>query len=229
MGASRASAYSVTLSSFRTGVLDYLVPRRLPVGTQALLLAVTVIYFVEIGVVLVLGVESWSAMFELRPDSLARPWTILVSPVSHVPWPPAYHLLPNVAGLWLAAAYVERRLGAFRMLCLFFVAGVLAQFADMALRPRPMLGASGGVLGLGGWIAVDFWRRWQFSSASPWQRYAMLVAAASIPVILGYSVLGYLSGEWRTGHVAHASGLVLGMWAAVFLTAPVNLADSKPP
>lgn len=66
-----------------------------------------------------------------------------------------FHLLCNLIGLWFFGRFVEERLGAGRMLRIFFLCGLLGGLAQVLvslLAPRffapVILGASAGVLGL---------------------------------------------------------------------------------
>ena len=68
------------------------------------------------------------------------------------------HLAINCYSLWNIAPSLEGLTGSPRMLVTYFVAAIGGNVASYALSPRPSLGASGAVFGLGGALAMYFYR-----------------------------------------------------------------------
>ncbi len=68
------------------------------------------------------------------------------------------HLAVNCYSLWNIAPALEGLTGSPRMLVTYFVAAIGGNVASYVLSPHPSLGASGAVFGLGGALAMYFYR-----------------------------------------------------------------------
>jgi membrane associated rhomboid family serine protease len=130
------------------------------------------------------------------------------------------HLLGNIWFLWVFGANVEGRIGAFRYLLLYLLAGVAAAASQVAAAPMsvvPMLGASGAISGvLGAYLIL-------FPTAFVWTLVPWFVPIVPIPAILflilwfalqAYNGVGaLLNGSGANGGVAwwaHAGGFLAG-------------------
>jgi len=68
------------------------------------------------------------------------------------------HLAVNCYSLWNIAPALEGLTGSPRMLVTYFVAALGGNVASYVMSPNPSLGASGAVFGLGGALAMYFYR-----------------------------------------------------------------------
>jgi len=68
------------------------------------------------------------------------------------------HLAINCYSLWNIAPALEGLTGSPRMLVTYFVAAIGGNVASYVFSPHPSLGASGAVFGLGGALAMYFYR-----------------------------------------------------------------------
>jgi membrane associated rhomboid family serine protease len=137
------------------------------------------------------------------------------------------HLLGNMWFLWIFGGNVEDRLGSFRFLLFYVVAGMAAATAQVAVGPMsalPMVGASGAISGvLGAYLVL-------FPTAFVWTLVPWVVPVLPVPAIV-FLVLWFLlqtfngigtlvNGTSADGGVAwwaHAGGFAAGvaliLWA----------------
>ena len=137
------------------------------------------------------------------------------------------HLLGNIWFLWIFGGNVEWRLGPFRFLLFYLLAGFAAAAAQVAVGPfsvLPMVGASGAISGvLGAYLVL-------FPTAFVWSLVPWIVPILPVPAIVflvlwfvlqAYNGVGaLLSGASSDGGVAwwaHAGGFAAGvamiLWA----------------
>ena len=131
------------------------------------------------------------------------------------------HLLGNVWFLWIFGSKVEWRLGAFRYLLFYALAGFAAAAAQIAVGPFstvPMIGASGAISGvLGAYLVL-------FPTAFVWSLVPWVVPILPIPAVVflvlwfvlqAYNGVGaLLNGTSAGGGVAwwaHAGGFLAGV------------------
>ena len=140
------------------------------------------------------------------------------------------HLAMNVFLLLAFGAGVERRLGAWRTVALYLLAGLMAPVGSLllhALQPGPaaIVGASGAISGLFGAL-LHFAFRPQGRPGEPRPRTSPAVGAAIAFVLVNllFGVLGFDTfGEARAvAWEAHLAGALAG-----WLTFP--LLDRRPP
>lgn len=142
------------------------------------------------------------------------------------------HLVGNLAYLWVFGIPVERRLGAFNLLLIFVLGGVLAHMIVAVQMPQlftPVIGASGAVSAVVGAYLALFPRR-QIGLYLPLGLFVQFTRLSSLLVIgswftlqLVYSALAPISAAmaWWT----HLAGFVLGLIFALLVRA---LAQLKP-
>jgi membrane associated rhomboid family serine protease len=137
------------------------------------------------------------------------------------------HLLGNVWFLWVFGTNVEGRIGPFRYLLLYLLAGLAAAGSQVAVGPQsliPMVGASGAISGvLGAYLIL-------FPTAFVWSLVPWIVPVLPIPAVIflalwfvlqAYNGLGTLlagsSGDGGVAWWAHAGGFAAGvgmfLWA----------------
>ena len=158
--------------------------RSMPVVTFTLIAINLVVFFLELQA----GeqfIRTWAfipARFSESPAGDA--FTILSAMFMHGGW---LHLGGNMLYLWIFGDNVEDRLGSFRFLLFYLVAGFAATFAQYAVNPAssiPNVGASGAIAGVLG-------------------AYLLMFPRARVDVLLGRQV------------VAMPAFLVLGFWVVL--------------
>ena len=151
----------------------------------------------------------------LSPSQIVRqPWTIFTSILMHAPlWPSFYHLLFNMLTLYFFGSYLSRFIGERKMLAIFFIGALLGNVVYILIAFTPLgnpyswvVGASGGVIALGGALAV----------LTPKTRVlimGMIPAPLWLAVVGSFVVLSFFRGvAWE----AHLGGLLLGAAAGYY-------------
>lgn len=154
-------------------------------------------------------------------DAPANAQTIVTSMFLHGSW---LHLLFNLWFLWLFGNMVESRLGSFRYLFLYLLAGIgaaAAQFAVAPFSPIPMLGASGAIAGILGAYLIFFPKAIIFTFVPIW--FAPIIPVpAFVFLILWFFLqvwqgLGAMLSVGESGGVAwwaHFGGFVAGFFVS---------------
>jgi membrane associated rhomboid family serine protease len=144
--------------------------------------------------------------------------TFITSMFLHGGW---LHILGNMLYLWIFGNNIEDRLGIIRFTLFYFVCGIIAGLAQVAIDPAsplPMIGASGAIAGvLGGYIVL--WPRARI------QTLIFLVYIVNVVELPAAWVLGFwfalqllngvfsLGADTATGGVAffaHVGGFIAG-------------------
>lgn len=122
--------------------------RTFPVVTYGLIALNVLFFFVELN-----GGEPFIRQWSVVPRRLVgNPAgdvvTVFTSMFMHGGW---MHLLGNMLYLWIFGDNVEDRLGSVKFLIFYFVCGIAATVAQVAVNPGstiPNLGASGAIAGV---------------------------------------------------------------------------------
>ncbi|MCH8830056.1 MAG: rhomboid family intramembrane serine protease [Planctomycetes bacterium] len=130
-------------------------------------------------------------------------WRVLISGFHHAG---PFHLLMNCAGIGFLGFLLERRMGSLRYL-LFFLAGTTVSLIPCFLVEHYVVGLSGGVYALFGYLLV-----WQnvdeeFKETIP----AGLIGAGIIGLFAGFLLNAV--GWMNISNLGHVSGLIYG-WIA---------------
>ena len=153
----------------------------------------------------------------------AQQWqTVLTHMFLHGGWA---HVLGNMWFLWIFGGNVEDRLGAFRYLLFYLLAGFAAAVMQVAVDPGaavPMLGASGAISGVLGAYLILFPTAWVWSLV-PWIVPVLPVPAFVFLVLwfvvqtmngLGARALGETGGvAWWAHAGGFAAGVAMIAWA----------------
>jgi membrane associated rhomboid family serine protease len=144
--------------------------------------------------------ESW------REGEWWRPVTALAL---HANW---LHLTMNSLALWMFGSAVERKLGWWRFIAIFLLAGAAANTLSARLGHYDVsVGASGGIFGLVAAFAVSVYRL-----RSP----LYMTARRRLLLILGLMLAADLTVgglEPQVDNLAHAGGFVAGLVVTVIL------------
>ncbi len=133
-------------------------------------------------------------------------WVVLTSSLLHVS---ATHLLSNVFVLFFFGIAVEKEIGAWKMLGIFFAGAVLGDLLSMLIYAPDVvgIGASGGVFALiGAGMLV---------SPVDMSLYPFFVPIPLSLLGMGYTiytVIGFLGGgDPHVSYIAHMGGLAVGL------------------
>ncbi len=118
----------------------------------------------------------------------------------------AAHLVGNLITLWIFGYYVCPRLGHLTYGLAYVAAGVGAGLVHLACDGRPVIGASGAIMGVLGMHVVICYG--QFGRLGPWLILAWFLATLTAGII----------GHFPAAYMAHVGGFLSGMALAVCLT-----------
>ncbi len=191
-----------------------------PVITVALIAVNLLVWALELGQDAVGTLEPFLMEYALVParftaDPLGELPTLFTAMFLHGSWG---HLLGNMLYLWIFGDNVEDRLGRARFVVFYFVTGLAASLAQVAIEPGgtiPNVGASGAIAGVMGGYLVMF----------PRARVVALVGyfVTRVPAVLvlvlwfvfqlfgGVGSLGMHTQGGGVAFFAHIGGFVAGL------------------
>jgi membrane associated rhomboid family serine protease len=177
------------------------------VQTLAAMLVVTLVYRGLEAAVTLLPVFSFpvSGLFVLAPTFPATPWTLITSVYAHAG---VGHLLGNALTLAFVGFLLERSTTNARYHAFFVVAGVLAGLAQVVVTGSAVLGASGAIFALVGYVVTANPVSEVAFSRLRLTRGVQLVVFALLAV-----VVTALTGSPGVALVAHFAGFLVGLVA----------------
>jgi membrane associated rhomboid family serine protease len=198
---------------------------RFPRAVLALVLVNTAIYLFLVVMDLVSELDLTAGAIPLEittlrdvgpRDLVPPPFTILTSMFLHAgPW----HLLGNMWFLWIFGDNVEDRMGSWKFLAFYLIAGVVGAVSQCLLMPsspNPMIGASGAVAGVLGGYVLLFPRARILS--------LLLFFRVSIPawVFLGgwFAAQLFIVSHSGIAWMAHVGGFLAGLGLVRLFAAP---------
>lgn len=197
--------------------------RSTPVVTVLLIMANVSVFAYQIFLLQQGRIEAFVHQFAFTPALLVRnpsaenALPVLTSMFLHGGW---LHLIFNMWFLWLFGNMVEDKLGSFRYLLLYFLAGIGAAAAQFAVAPVsdiPMLGASGAIAGVLGAYLIFFPKAIIFTFIPVW--FAPVIPVPAFVFLVLWFLLqlwqgvGAMLGVQEAGGVAwwaHFGGFVAG-------------------
>ncbi len=144
-----------------------------------------------------------------RSTVLDYPWTIVTSIFAHGG---SFHLIINSLILFFIGSTLEKGIGKERFIEIFFIAGVAATAGQILVMTGaeaniPVLGASGAIMGLLGALTILAPRMpILLFFFIPMELWMLTVGYGALETI--FAVTGLFEG---TGHVAHVTGLAVGL------------------
>ncbi len=184
-----------------------------PVATRAILAALVGVFILEIWYG---AVESTQALYQLGALVAPAPylegqwWRLVTGAFLHFN---LAHILMNGLALWYFGRYVERILGARRMLALYALMAPASMGAIVLVatlrdaQPHVIVGASGAVMALLGITMALLWVRWRAGKAPVARRDLGLLL-----VMLGFqTAFDVMTPE--VSFIGHASGVAMGFLA----------------
>ncbi len=167
-----------------------------PFGNYAVMLLITCAFAAQMLLdpgaryLSVLVLERWSV-----PGLLGHMWLHMT----------AVHVVGNLLTLWIFGHYVCPKLGHVTYALAYVAAGVAAAFAHLAYDGRPVIGASGAIMGVLGIYVVICFR--QLSGLGPWLILVWFLATLGAGIV----------GGFPASYVSHVGGFLGGMILAVGL------------
>ena len=148
-------------------------------------------------IVLILGAKINEAI------AAGEVWRLLTAVFIHAG---LLHFGFNIYALYQLGQQVETFAGSLRFTLIFICAGLTGSIFSMLFNPSPSVGASGGIFGLIGALAVFFYRNRQLFGARGRSQLQSIVAIAVINLIIGLQ-----GGIDNWGHLGGlVGGLALG-------------------
>jgi membrane associated rhomboid family serine protease len=153
----------------------------------------------------------FSFLFVLDADWWTKPWTLLTSVFAHGG---LGHLFFNGIILFFFGPLLEKRIGAKAFLGLVLAGGVLAGLTQVTFYST-FLGQESGVLGISGALMAVMGA---LTVLGPHIRVLIFffIPAPLWAMMLGYAaldLLGFLGGGGGVAHLAHLTGLAVGLAA----------------
>ncbi|MDF1557250.1 MAG: rhomboid family intramembrane serine protease [ANME-2 cluster archaeon] len=149
-------------------------------------------------------------LFMLTPSEVAsKPWTLFTYMFLHSKFR-VFHILFNMLVLFFFGPILERKIGSYRFLSVYFGAGLLSALGHMVFSGSPVLGASGAIYGIFACLAVLEPEIRVYVYFIPMKIAQALVLFALIDILM-------MGSNDMIAHAAHLSGLVFGLYMGLKL------------
>jgi rhomboid protease GluP len=117
-------------------------------------------------------------------------WRLIISQFTHVKF---FHMIGNLAFIFLIGTYIERRFGLLVLLLVYFVGGAVGQYASVLFNPDLVSsGASQALCSLSGFSLVQLFKDWRTS------KIAVVVVLLFISIQCGLDL--YFAERLKEGH-----------------------------
>ncbi len=125
-----------------------------------------------------------------------------------------FHLLFNMFVLWMFGSLLERAWGPKRFLIFYFICGLAAGVAHLALEFAPAVGASGAIMGLFAAFAYLFPNTELIIFPIP----LPVKAKYAVALMAAFDLFGgvYPASGANIAHFAHLGGLVMGFILVIY-------------
>jgi rhomboid protease GluP len=124
------------------------------------------------------------------------------------------HLIGNCIALYILGMACEHGFGMFRMLLIYFIAGLGGSVLSVAMNPGPSIGASGAIFGIMGAVICFFYRYRDVIHLRDKRIGTVLAIWAAFQI-----GMGFLSPQ--IDNFAHIGGFIVGA-ATVLIIRPVR-------
>ncbi len=153
-------------------------------------------------------IPAFTGLFLLVPQLAAiRPWTVFTYMFLHGG---GGHLFFNMLVLFFFGPILERKIGSYRFLTVYFGAGLLSALGHMVFSGSPVLGASGAIYGIFACLALLEPEIRVYVYFFPMKIAQALVLFAVIDILM-------MGSNDMIAHAAHLSGLVFGLYMGLKL------------
>jgi uncharacterized protein len=153
-------------------------------------------------------IPGFTESLYLSSMAFARPWQFITAMFLHAS---LMHLFYNLFALFLFGIILEKLIGSEKFLGLFIFGGIFANFISFFWYPNA-LGASGAIMTIIGTLAIlkPMMAVWGFGMILPMFFLAVIWVVGSIMGIFGF-------GDQNAGHLAHLSGVFIGILYGMYL------------
>lgn len=177
--------------------------------TTYLLIAISAVFVLEL-VVQATAPSLFRRLFVLDSTWPTKPWTLLTSVFAHGGFS---HILFNGIVLFFFGPLLEKRIGSRRFLYLVLAGGVLAGLAQITFYST-FLGQESGVLGISGALMAVMGA---LTVLGPRIKVLIffIIPAPLWALTIGYAALdtlGFFAQSGGIAHLAHLTGLALGLF-----------------
>jgi membrane associated rhomboid family serine protease len=151
---------------------------------------------------------NFTGSFMLTQEAISKLWQFITSIFLHAN---IAHLFYNLFALILFGLILEKLIGSKKFIFVYFASGIIANLIAFNFYPAS-LGASGAIYGIMGCLAILKPKMvvWVYSLPMPMFIAAIIWTAGSILGVFGL-------GDPTTGHIAHLSGIAVGILYGLFL------------
>jgi len=155
-------------------------------------------------------IPGFTDSFMLSSSAITQPWQFITAIFLHGG---IAHLFYNLFALIIFGLILEKLIGSRKFILLFLVSGIIANLISFAFY-HSSLGASGAIMGIIGVLAVlrPMMTVWMYNLPMPMFVVAIIWTAGSVLGIFGL-------GDPSVGHIAHLSGIVVGLAYGFYLRA----------
>lgn len=180
-------------------------PYAIPVSrnySMYIMMACVIIFFLQ------QLIPAFTGLFLLVPRlAVIRPWTIFTYMFLHGG---VGHLFFNMLVLFFFGPILERKIGSYQFLIVYFGAGLLSALGHMVFSDSPVLGASGAIYGIFACLALLEPEIRVYVYFIPMRIIQALVLFAAIDILM-------MGSNDMIAHAAHLSGLVFGLYMGLRL------------
>ena len=157
--------------------------------------------------------SAFTGLFLLVPQLAAvRPWTVFTYMFLHGS---GGHLFFNMLVLFFFGPILERKIGSYRFLTVYFGAGLLSALGHMVFSGSPVLGASGAIYGIFACLAILEPDIRVYVYFLPMKIAQALALFAVIDILM-------IGSNDMIAHAAHLSGLVFGLYMGLKLKKSIS-------
>lgn len=184
------------MSAMRSRLIIAPNPANLPAGNYAIMVLATCIFAVQM--LLDPGARYLSVLVLERaslPGLLGYMWLHMT----------AIHLVSNLVTLWIFGRYVCPQLGNVTFVLAYVATGVSAGLVHLLYDGRPVIGASGAIMGILGMHVVICFR--QLGQFGPWLILTWFLSTVGAGIV----------GDFPGAYMDHAGGFISGMLLALCL------------
>jgi membrane associated rhomboid family serine protease len=174
--------------------------------------AVVVIFAANIVVYIIERASGFEFLlrWSMQPIAIATGewWRLITATFLHDPTM-LFHILVNMAALWIYGPLVEKAFGTARFVAMYLVAGFVGSATSYALGGCAVIGvgASGAIFGLLGILLVILHHRRRIEFVRQYFNAFALIAAANI--FLGFVLSDAI--DWRAHLGGLGAGLLMGL------------------
>lgn len=213
----KSSTVSTRVSNLWSNVDRYLDGRI----TYSILGLMWFTFVIQTILISILPQETYAAVFSLSGENIFYVWTWITSIFAHGGF---WHIIGNSIGIFFLGRIVERVLSNKNYILLFLGSGIIAGLSQALLSTSGVVGASGALFAILGFITVISPNTKLFIIPIPFP-----IAIKYITTILvGVTIISIMVGGVSAGgiaQIAHLVGLVIGLLYGTNMKDSIGISD----